>query len=665
MSHDFDDHVVDLEQLDSTKSFGRRSFLVGALATGAAVSAPINYAAIAKKRRVPIAKNGAFNLGVASGFPRPNGIVLWTELSEITRTSKLRVAVSTDPKFKNTVYEKDVVARADRGFTTRVFVRKLKPRKEYYYRFFTKNQKSEVGRFRTAPPFDSQDTIRIAYLSCQNYEAGFFNAQQAIAQEDDIDLVVCLGDYMYEYSDSSDPASGVVRQDTTGRNGDGDVQFLDEYRQKYRLYKSDPSLRAMHAAHPFVSVWDDHEVEDNHADGQASSAQTDPNKTNLKNLPRRAPYIQRRVNGYQAFFNYMPRIRFKGDQDRIYEDYRLARTWTCCSPTSASTATSSPATTRILARPCPASETEAPRTLLGDKQKQWLLRTFKNSPANWKIWGTQLMLMSLRTTPAVGGQSGNAAQVDAWDGYQFERKQIIDYLHRQRGAEHRRDHGRHPHVLRRDGLQHRRRARAAPAFPEFVGGSATSTGIPEATGLPDSLLDDLAGFNPHIDFYDFRKRGYGLVEATPTALTCELKSVDAKIAGSPAGHAGEVPGAPGQPHAAAHRLTPGPADWLHGQSARFRASGLQADRRAARLRRGDPRLLRARGGHAGAARGPDRRLRDPPQLRPLQEDGRPRLARGHHPRGVRRLGRHLRSTPPSSSRRPLAACARSAATAPP
>ena len=155
MSHEFDDHVVDLEQLDSTKSFGRRSFLVGALATGAAVSAPINYAAIAKKRRVPIAKNGKFNLGVASGFPRPNGIVLWTELSEITRTSKLRVAVATDPKFKNTVYEKDVVARADRGFTTRVFVRKLKPRKEYYYRFFTKNQKSEVG------PLPHRSSVRL------------------------------------------------------------------------------------------------------------------------------------------------------------------------------------------------------------------------------------------------------------------------------------------------------------------------------------------------------------------------------------------------------------------------------------------------------------------------------------------------------------------------
>ena len=402
MSHDFDDHVVDLEQLDSTKSFGRRSFLVGALATGAAVSAPINYAAIAKKRRVPIAKNGAFNLGVASGFPRPNGIVLWTELSEITRTSKLRVAVSTDPKFKNTVYEKDVVARADRGFTTRVFVRKLKPRKEYYYRFFTKNQKSEVGRFRTAPPFDSEDTIRIAYLSCQNYEAGFFNAQQAIALEDDIDLVVCLGDYMYEYSDASDPDSGVVRKDTTGRNGDGDVQFLDEYRQKYRLYKSDPGLKAMHAAHPFISVWDDHEVEDNHADGSPSSAQKDPNKTNLKDLPRRIPYNQRRMNGYQAFFNYMPRIRFKGDHDRIYEDYRLGKNVDLLLTDERQYRDQQPCDDPTLGGPCPEAN-EPARTLLGDQQKNWLLRTFKNSPATWKIWGTQLMLMSLRTTPSSVG----------------------------------------------------------------------------------------------------------------------------------------------------------------------------------------------------------------------------------------------------------------------
>ena len=146
-----------------------------------------------------------------------------------------------------------------------------------------------MGRFRTAPPFDSEDTIRIAYLSCQNYEAGFFNAQQAIALEDDIDLVVYLGRlHVRVLRQRRRP-----RSTAPGRNGDGDVQFLDEYRQKYRLYKSDPSLKAMHAAHPFISVWDDHEVEDNHADGSPSSAQSDPNKTNLKNLPRRVPYLQR------------------------------------------------------------------------------------------------------------------------------------------------------------------------------------------------------------------------------------------------------------------------------------------------------------------------------------------------------------------------------------
>ena len=395
-----------------------------------------------------------------------------------------------------------------------------------------------MGRFRTAPPFDSEDTIRIAYLSCQNYEAGFFNAQQAIALEDDIDLVVHLGDYMYEYSDNEG-----VRLDRTGRNGDGDVQFLDEYRQKYRLYKSDPSLKAMHAAHPFISVWDDHEVEDNHADGSPSSGQTDPNKTNLKNLPRRVPYATRRMNGYQAFFNYMPRTRFKGDRDRIYEDYRLGKNVDLILTDERQYRDQQPCGDPIL-EPCP--DTEAPRTLLGDRQKQWLLRTFKNSPANWKVWGTQLMLMSLRSTPAVGQQGGNAAQVDAWDGYSFERRQIIDYLI---------DNG-VPNIVAITGDIHTffvgtvystGDQRGRPAFPEFVGGSATSTGIPEATNLPDALLDALAGFNQHIDFYDFRKRGYGLVEATPSALTCELKTVDAKVAGAPAATLAKFQALPGNP----------------------------------------------------------------------------------------------------------------------
>ncbi len=474
-------------------------------------------------------------MGIASGFPRPKGILLWTHLDGIGRNSKVTLTVARDRGFNNVVEERLVTASKKQGFTARRFVKGLKPHEEYFYRFSTENSKSEIGRFRTAPPLDSNEKIRIAYFSCQHYESGFFNAQRAIAKEKDIDLVVCLGDYIYEYSNNEG-----VRLDRTGRNKDGDVQFLDEYRQKYALYKGDKNLQAMHAAHPFIAIWDDHEVEDNHADGNPSSAQSDPNKTNLQNYPRRVSYLQRKANGYKAFFEHNPRSRFKGDRDRIYEDYRLGKLVDLLLTDQRQYRERQPCNDAIL-QPC--ADTEDPRVMLGDKQMQWLLRSLKGSPATWKVWGSELMLMSLRIT------AGVAAQVDSWDGYGAERKVILDYVI---------DNG-VQNVVAITGDIHTFFAGTAytkgdeqtpgsrAAFPEFVGGSCTSLGIPEATGLDENVLAGLALNNPHIDFYNFSKRGYGVIEATKTGLTCELKSVNATTRNQPASLLAKFNVQPGNP----------------------------------------------------------------------------------------------------------------------
>jgi alkaline phosphatase D len=532
------DPRIDLESIDESRGVGRRTFLMGALAAGAAASAPINYAAAARRKAGAVAKDGAFRLGVASGFPRPRGIVLWTQLDGVKGSPKVRLVVARDRGFNDVVDERLVTVSGKRGHTARTMVNGLAPREEYFYRFLTEGSKSQVGRFRTAPPLKSKEKVRIAFYSCQNYEAGFFNAQRAIAREKDIDLVIGLGDYIYEYSDQgirpNDP-----RRDRTGRNGDGDVQFLDEYRDKYHLYKSDKNLRAMHAAHPFISVWDDHEVEDNHADGKPSSGAEDPTKTN-QGMPRRVTFEQRRQHGYRAFFDYMPRLRFKGDRNRIYEDYRIGSLVDLMLTDERQYRDQQPCNDAIL-QGC--TDAETPRTLLGEAQRNWLLRSLKASPATWKVWGTQLMLMSLRA-PA----PGIPAQVDAWDGYAYERKQILDYIL---------DNGiQNVVAVTGDihtffaGTAYTRGDEGVPgsraALPEFVGGSATSLGIPEATGLPETTLNALAAVNPHIDFYDFRTKGYGVVEATATQLTCELKGVDALQPNQPARILAKFRVAPGE-----------------------------------------------------------------------------------------------------------------------
>src|SRR5262245_3090784 len=151
----------DLESLGDSHRLGRRSFLIGALATGAAISAPVNYAAIARSRRTPVANHATYEVGVASGFPRPRGIELRTRLGEISKTSKLEVTVAKDRKFDKVVEEKTVVARSERDFTARTFIKGLDPDQRYFYRFHTKNSKSEIGRFKTAPPPDSTKPVRI------------------------------------------------------------------------------------------------------------------------------------------------------------------------------------------------------------------------------------------------------------------------------------------------------------------------------------------------------------------------------------------------------------------------------------------------------------------------------------------------------------------------
>ena len=163
-----------------------------------------------------------------------------------------------------------MVAVEKSDFTVHTHIGGLKPHNEYFYRFETKEKHSRVGKFRTLPPENSNEKLKIGFYSCQSYEAGYFNAQAGLAKED-LDIVLCLGDYIYEHHYYDGP-----RNDKTGANKDGDVQSRKEFRQKYRFYQSDPDLQDMHASAPFLSIWDDHEVEDNYAGKGPDSAQMRP-----------------------------------------------------------------------------------------------------------------------------------------------------------------------------------------------------------------------------------------------------------------------------------------------------------------------------------------------------------------------------------------------------
>jgi alkaline phosphatase D len=398
---------------------------------------------------------------------------------------------------------------------TRVAGRLLQPGSEYFYRFETRDRSSPVGRFRTPPPPDSREPLRIAFFSCQDWQAGFYGAHRVMASED-VDLALCLGDYIYSQSFFEG-----ARRDTLGANGDSDVQTLPEYRAKYRLYRSDPDLQAMHAAHPFMAIWDDHEVVNNYA-GDHDGDQ--PGR-------RRVSFAERRRNAYRAFYEYMPFAPVVGRPEMgsgLYRRLRLGRLAELFLLDERQFRADQPCNDAFFA-PCPEAESE-PREFLGAGQSEWLKRSLERSDATWKLVANQVLIMSLDTAP------GQPIAKDTWDGYGVERRDLLGHVER-RGV-------RNVSFLTGDvhtffaadvGVDGRGPASVAT---EFVGGSITSLGIPElgrdTARLPltqeqyELLTHGFFVPNPHIKYAEVRSRGFGLIEVRPDELRVEFKAVEAK-----------------------------------------------------------------------------------------------------------------------------------------
>ncbi|MGH9632868.1 MAG: alkaline phosphatase D family protein, partial [Bryobacteraceae bacterium] len=249
-----------------------------------------------------------FTLGVASGDPAADGVVLWTRLAPAPLTGggmppqrvEVEWQVATDERMDHVVKRGSANASPDLAHSVHVEVSGLEPARWYWYRFKTGPHTSTIGRTRTAPdPRKGLDKLSFAFASCQHYETGYFTAYQHMAQED-IELVVHLGDYIYE----SGARAGRVRQHTGA-----EITSLSDYRNRYALYRTDPDLQRAHAQFPWIVTWDDHEVENNYANDKAQD-----------DTPR-DQFLERRANAYQAFYEHMPlpaASRPNGDAMRIH-----------------------------------------------------------------------------------------------------------------------------------------------------------------------------------------------------------------------------------------------------------------------------------------------------------------------------------------------------------
>ena len=468
----------------------------------------------------PILAGNPFGLGVASGDPTPEGIVLWTrmvpELREGIRLPEdlklpdwifnLRFEVSTDERFRRVVRRGTVAAPPRESHTAHAEVTGLRPGTQYWYRFKWGPVVSPAGRTRTAPAAGSiPASMRFAYASCQNYAHGYYTAYADMAQQD-LDLVVHLGDYIYEGPGTGRPEN--VRQHAP----QAELFSLDDYRTRHAQYRTDPNLQEAHAAFPWLMSWDDHEFKDNYAD--LAIASDEPLET----------VAERRAAAYLAYWEHAPLARSRkpvGENMDLYRRVHWGRLATFHVLDTRQHRSDQMAAQCTQAQRDPESsycpvQLDPGRTILGAEQRQWLLDGLAAAPPEgWNVLANQVGFAPQANL--VAGRRRFFA--DPWDGYVADRQLILDFLE-QRGL-------RNTVVITGDKHQHSarnvpesyRNIAGPPIATEFVGTSISSDG---AEGSDTSYGGDAN--NPHI-LYDSFQRGYVRVELDSDVWRNEFRVV--------------------------------------------------------------------------------------------------------------------------------------------
>jgi alkaline phosphatase D len=474
--------------------FDRRRFLqsLGALAVSPAV---------------PRFNSYPFSLGIASGYPSPGSVVLWTRLTgELDPLAiPVRWEVAADESMRSIVLSGEANADPAWAHAVHVEVQGLDPDRWYWYRFSAGEARSAVGRTRTAPAARaSPDRLRFAFASCQQYEQGWFGAYRHIVA-DQPDLVAFLGDYIYE---------STWGRDHVRSHGTPEPYTLADYRARHALYRSDPDLQAAHAACPWIVTWDDHEVDNDYADDRPEDGM------------ERSEFLERRAAAYRAYYEHMPlppRMQPSGPRMRIHTelgwgalarfyvlDSRQYRSWQAC-PRPGRRGGSNTVDLEQCGR------ISAPgRTLLGRAQERWLENALGDSRATWNVIAQQTTMAQFDQKPG----PGRRAWTDGWDGYPAARRRLLDAISLRKV--------RNPVVLGGDvhsfNVAQLKLEFDDPASPvvasEFVGTSITSQAWAQerlAQYLPD---------NPHILFADSRYRGYVRVEVTPKRWRADLRAME-------------------------------------------------------------------------------------------------------------------------------------------
>jgi alkaline phosphatase D len=530
----------------------RRSVLKGAALTAAAITGSLRVFD-AEAAAAPAAA-GVFGYGVASGDPTGSAVVIWTRAtpprdggrtctpgSGLGRPVQVRWEVARDPAFRQIVRRDTVLTSAASDHTVKVDVTGLRPYTRYYYRFHADGETSATGRTQTAPD-DGQrlHALRFALVSCSNYTGGYFSAYRALGAREDLDFILHVGDYVYEYGNGTDrygPPELAGERDGVPAT---EIIELADYRLRHALHKADPDLALAHQRHPWITIFDDHEVAnntwadgaENHTEGSFASRRRAAYRAYLEWMPFRLP--DQRSLPHQGI-QFFKRFTFGPLGDLSIVETRQNRSAQVDVPPFSTRGggfipTGDPAVDAQLADPA--------RHLLEPEQLAWLKDGVARRGRPWHLIGNQVVLTPVRFPGAVLGAPAELTMLnsDQWDGYQADQSNLIGHLGSQPAGA--------GDVVVLTGDIHSSWAMDIPAGltggtsvgVEFVCPSVTSDGFYElvraslpagtpaeaAVATTQGITATLTTVNPWIKYLDGIGHGYTLIDVTPDRVQADF-----------------------------------------------------------------------------------------------------------------------------------------------
>jgi len=479
-----------------------------------------------------------FRHGIASGDPSDASVILWTRLSvDSSGSVDVRWRIAEDREMKRILAAGRTRTGASKDFTVKVDARGLPSGKTLYYQFAAADEKSEIGQTRTLPA-GQPEMVRLAVVSCSNYPAGFFNVYREIAKRSDLDAVVHLGDYIYEYGM---PGYATENAEAMGRIPQpvNELRTLQDYRQRHAQYKSDHDSQAMLAALPLIAVWDDHELANDswHSGAEGHS-------------PDEGAWAARRDAAIQAYFEWMPiRGKPRGGRTRIFREFRFGKLASLLMlDTRFHGRAPQPYVGENVSRDSIAAALSDPkRRMLGSVQERWLRSRLKRaSNTTWQLLGQQVLLtelISANLEPLVDPEGASTISkerlqriierskdnppsvLDTWDGYPLAREDLYADLA---------NYASNPVVL--SGDLHTNLAADLipknadkPVAVEFMAGAVSSPVISDVLPEyePNSVRDATLEQNASLKYLDTRFRGWLCLTLTAEQCSGEWHLIDA------------------------------------------------------------------------------------------------------------------------------------------